>query len=375
MIAAAALLAALFAADAPSPSPMQLGVNTHFDQNWPRTALNKVAEASASSIRDTVTWGKVEAQPGVYRFTDANSGYVDSACQQGLQVLLMIAPRNDLYDGGMAVFSPAGQQALGRYIGAIIDRFPCVTAIEVGNEINTASTKWPLTADKPAMYVSMLRAVRAELDNKSRRVALLGGSSIGVSVPFHKRLFAAGELAVIDGVAVHPYINNPDLLPGQLARLQQAMLLFGASKPIWATEFGNYYKSPDVAPPHALKVITVMSAAGIDHAYWYALLDEPWFPNMGLFSSTGPKPALATFQLAVRTLLTAGNARALPFADSTAHVYRYGQGSYVMWGNGTPIHYPAGARALDAAGHDIALPPVLTSQPIVVTAVGDVSVG
>jgi len=374
MIAAAALVAALFAADA-APPAMQLGVNTHFDQNWPRTALTKVAEASAPSIRDTVTWGKAEVQPGIYRFTDANSGYVDSACQQGLQVLLMIAPRNDLYDAGMAVFSPAGQRALGQYIGALVDRFPCVTAIEVGNEINTASTKWPLPAAKPAMYVSMLRAVRAELNTRSRRVALLGGSSIGVSVPFHKRLFAAGELAVIDGVAVHPYIDNPDLLPGQLARLQQAMLAFGVSKPIWATEFGNYYKTPDAAPPHALKVITVMSAAGIDHAFWYALLDEPWFPNMGLFTATGPKPALATFQLAVRTLLAAGNARALPSADLTAHVYRYGQGSYVMWGNGTPIHYPAGARAFDAAGRTIALPPVLTPQPIVVTAAGDLTVG
>ena len=374
MIAAAALVAALFAADA-APPAMGLGVNTHFDQNWPRTALAKVAQASAPSIRDTVTWGKAEVQPGVYRFTDANSGYVDSACRQGLQVLIMIAPRNDLYDAGMAVYSPAGQRALGRYIGALVDRFPCVMAIEVGNEINTASTKWPPSAEKPAMYVSMLRAVRAELNTRSRRVALLGGSSIGVSVPFHKRLFAAGELAVIDGVAIHPYIDNPDLLPGQLARLQQAMLAFGVSKPIWATEFGNFYKTPDAAPPHALKVITVMSAAGVDHAFWYALLDEPWFPNMGLFSTAGPKPALATFQLAVRTLLPAGNARALPFADRTAHVYRYGRGSYVMWGNGTPIHYPAGARAFDATGRPIALPPVLTAQPIVVTAAGDVTVG
>lgn len=374
MIGVVAVAAAMLAAE-PSARAMQLGVNTHFDQNWPRKAFSKVTDASAASIRETVTWGKVEKSAGQYQFTDQNSGYVDIACRRGLKVLLMIAPRNALYDRGMAVFSPLGQRALGRYVGALVDRFPCVVAIEIGNEINTASRKWPSSADKPAMYVAMLKAVRTQLDTRSRRVALLGGSSIGVSVEFHKRLFAAGELAVIDGVAIHPYTDNPDLLPAQLGRLNQAMLAFGVAKPIWATEFGNYYKTPDAAPPHALKVITVMSAAGVEHAFWYALLDQPWFPNMGLFTSTGPKPALATFQLAVRTLLAAGNARALKVADPTARVYRYGQGGYVMWGQGTRIRYPNGARAFDAMGREIALPPVLTSEPVVVTAAGQVTIG
>lgn len=374
MIRAAAIVAALVAGQL-TPGSMQLGVNTHFDQGWPRSAFARVEASSAQSIRDTVTWGKTELERGQYRFTDRNSGYVATACERNVPVLLVIAPRNDLYDGGMAVFSPGGQQALGRYVGALVDRFPCVMAIEIGNEINTASAKWPSSADKPAMYVAMLRAVRVELDKRPRRVALLGGSSIGVSVEFHKRLFAAGELAVIDGVAVHPYIDNPDLLPGQLDRLKRAMITYGGLKPIWATEFGNYYQTPAAAPPHALKVMTVMSAAGVHHAHWYALLDEPWYPNMGLYAAQVPKPALATFQLTVRTLLAAGNARRQVTPISTARVYRFGDGAYVMWGSGTPLHLPAGARVLDAMGRAIETPRVLGSQPIIVIAPAGITVG
>lgn len=364
----ALLVVALMAG--PAHAALRLGVNTHFDQGWPRAALAKVAQAGASSIRDTVTWGKVEQAPGRYSFTERNSGYVDQACRQGNEVLLVVLPRNRIYDGGRAVFSANGQRALGRYVGALVDRFACVVGVEVGNEINTASANWPSKDARPAMYVAMLKAVRAELSRRARRVALVGGSSIGVSVEFHARLFAAGELPLIDAVAVHPYVDAPERLIAQFDNLRRAMALHGAIKPIWATEFGNYYKTPDAAPPHALKVMTIMSAAGVDRAYWYALLDEPWFPNMGLYGAKGAKPALQTFQLAVRRLLAAGDARRSP-SRPDAFVYRFGTGPYVMWGRGA-LSFGAGARALDARGRPIAVPQTLSDEPVVVTSPGGV---
>ena len=370
-----ALLAALLIAPlpaAPVAAAMRLGVNTHFDQGWPRSAFAKVAEAGAPSIRETVTWGKVELQPGRYSFTARNSGYVDQACRQGLEVLMVVAPRSRLYDGGKAVFSVTGQRALGNYVGALVDRFPCITAVEIGNEINTASVKWPGPDAKPAMYVAMLKAVKLALRKRGRPIALLGGSSVGVSVDFHARLFAAGELPWIDGVAVHPYVDAPERLIEQFAKLRQAMARHGQIKPVWATEFGNYYKTPDAAPPHALKLITIMSAAGIEQAHWYALLDEPWYPNMGLFGAKGAKPALRTFRLAVDRLLPAGDARRLP-SPAGAYVYQFGRGPFVVWGSGASLRFAVGARAVDAWGRNIPVPRDLTTQPVVVTSPGGVS--
>jgi hypothetical protein len=372
LLASAALL---FAAGAASAAPMSLDVNTHFDQGWPLADFAKVSDSGADAIRDTITWGKVEQRPGDYEFTSKNSGYVDAACKRSIPVLLMIAPRNKLYDGGMAVFSPAGQIALARYAGKLVDRFPCVIGIEIGNEINTASNKWPDSVHKPAMYVSMLRAVRQELNRHPRRVALIGGSSIGVSVDFHARLFAAGELPLIDAVAVHPYIKNPELLPGQFAKLRSAMAAYGPPKAIWATEFGNYYKSSDDAPPHALKVMTIMSAAGVQRAFWYALVDEPWYPNMGLYKGAAGKPGLDTYRIVLRRLLPSGNAHRIASKNPSSFVYRFGNGPYVMWGFGEPLHLPSGARVFDARGHGITAPARLGPEPIIVLLPGGVQLG
>jgi hypothetical protein len=370
------VLACLFAAAGPaSGAAMSLGVNTHFDQGWPTSDFAKVSDSGARAIRDTVTWGKVEQRPGIFEFTPRNSGYVDVACRSSTPVLLMIAPRNRNYDGGMAVFSATGREALARYVGRLVDRFPCVIGIEIGNEINTPSDKWPDWAHKPAMYVSMLRSVRLELNRRSRRVALVGGSSVGVSADFHARLFAAGELPLIDAVALHPYIKNPELLPGQFAKLRAAMEAHGGAKAVWATEFGNWYKSPDDAPPHALKVMTIMSAAGVQRAFWYALVDEPWYPNMGLYKGAAGKPALDTYRTALRHLLASGDAHRLPAKDPASFVYRFGKGPYVMWGFGQPLRLPAGARIFDARGRAIRAPRLLGPEPIIVKSAQGIQLG
>lgn len=357
--------AALLLSGSPLGAAMKVGVNTHFEQGWPLAAFARVAESGAQGIRDGVIWGKVEKVPGRYDFTPRNSGHVDVACRKSVPVLLVVGPRNNLYDGGQAVASPAGQRALARYIGALVDRFPCVIAVEIGNEINTASSKWPGQAAKPAMYVSMLRAIRQELNGHKRKVALVGGSSLGVAPDFHARLFNAGELPLIDAVAVHPYTNQPERISGALDQLRTAMQKHGQVKPVWATEFGNYYKTPEAAPPHALKVFTLMSAAGVQYAWWYALLDEPWYPNMGLYRAAGPKPALATYRTVVQKLLPAGNARRLPSDDPSRFVYRFGNGPYVLWGRG-PLHLPAGARVFDASGRAVPAPAALGPDPIIV---------
>lgn len=347
---------------------LRLGVNTHFEQGWPRSNFAKVGQIGARSIRDVVTWGKVERTPGHYEFTEANSGHVAEACRNGWSVVLMIGPRSTIYDGARAVTSARGQAALGRWAATLVTRFPCVSAVEIGNELNTNSGVWPSPADKPAIYISMLRAVRAALDAQPRKVFLLGGSSVGVSVDWHKRLFAAGELPLIDAVAVHPYAATPERLPGQFARLRQAMRDAGQERPIWVTEFGLDTPTPDVSPTYLVKTVAVMSAAGVMEADWYALLDEPWFHNMGLFGGGGPKPALSGWQLAMTKLLRAGAARRIATSNPTTFVYRFESGPTVLWGNGQPIQFSSAPTLVDSRGRTISAPTSLTSEPIILLA-------
>lgn len=348
---------------------MRLGVNTHFDQGWPIVALEDVETSRAHGVRDTISWGKVERAPGVYDFSAVNSGYVAHACAAHSPVLLMLTPRNKAYDGGETVFSPEGLRAFAAFVREVAKRFPCVTAFEIGNEINGHALRGRMTAQMPQSYIAILRAVRDAVKREHPNIRLLSGSSLSVATGFWERLFAAGLLPLVDGVVVHPYLTVPEQLPAQLARLRQAMAHHGGEKPVWASEFGLYYPTPEAAPPHALKVITLLSAAGVEEAHWYALRDEPYYPNMGLFKGRSPKPALDMFRLAQTRLLPAGDARRMEVGgDPLSFVYRFGDGPYVVWGAGRAIRWHGGVKAWDARGRVIDLPSHLGDEPVVVDA-------
>lgn len=348
---------------------MVLGVNTHFEQGWPIAALNKVRESGAVEVRESISWGKIERVPGRYDFTPKNSGYLDTLCARHIPVLLVVPVRNTLYDGGGPPVSARGQAAYGRFVRTVVDRFPCVGAIEVGNEVNAVSRKFPRSArDRAADHVGLVRATRAALTGVKRPVQLVGGSSLMVATGFLEKLFAAGLLPLVDAVAIHPYADVPETLPAQIRRLRAAMARAGAVKPLWATEFGLYYPTPEAAPPHAWKVMAILSTEGIAHAHWYALLDEPWYPNMGLYKGDAPKPALQMFQSAARMLADGADARRLDAGDPLTFVYSFGDGQSVMWASGRPIHFAPGAEVRDAWGRRIPAPIMLGPDPIIVSA-------
>ena len=349
----------------PSAATMQLGVNTHFDQGWPVTWLDRVGDVDAQGIRDVLSWAKIERVPGRYDFALPTSRYADAVCARKLPMLVMVDPRNPLYDGGRTVTSARGRAAFGAYVGALAARYPCIAGFEVGNEINGHGITGSALADIPANYITILRAVRQALAAQKSTAKLLGGSTNTIATGFLERLFAAGMLPLVDGVVVHPYHGVPEQLPLEFERLTAAMQRHGGAKPIWASEFGLYYASPDAAPPHALKTITVMSAAGVLRADWYALADEPWFRNMGLYRGDVPKPAGDTFRFAVQ-LLASGDAKRIDGGDPLTFIYRFGTGRLVMWGADRPISFDAGTAVSNARGRSIATPSTLTSDPIVV---------
>jgi hypothetical protein len=200
---------------------MHLGVNTHFDQGWPIVALDEAESARAQSIRDTISWGKVEQAPGDYDFTAANSGYVARACAAHMPVLLILTPRNKRYDNGETVFSPLGRRAFAAFAVEIAKRFPCVTGFEIGNEINGHALKGRMVQQMPGSYVAIVREVRAALTGQHAKVKLLSGSSLSVATGFFDRLFGAGLLPLVDGVVIHPYVAGA----GAVARPDRAAAL------------------------------------------------------------------------------------------------------------------------------------------------------
>jgi hypothetical protein len=351
---------AITASAAPAAT-MTLGVQTHFSQGWPIALLQKVHEIGAPMIRDSLLWDVAEKSRGVYDFS--KGAHLAAACHAGLDVLVVINPLNPLYDAGKMVSSPEGRSAYAAYVSALADRYPCITAVEVGNELN--GSKWYRPGD-PQMasdYVAILRALREKLQSSHRRVAVLGGSTNLIGNGFLESLFAAGMLDTVDAVVVHPYRRRIEGVDLELERLSAAMRRHGDVKPIWATEFSDNSASPEIAARLLIKMVSMMASAGVDKALWYALVDQPWFKNMGLFNAQGAKPAARAFMLAER-LLKLGPVRRLP-SDPASFVFSFGDKALVMWGSQRGVHFQGKPEVVDAEGTPRTGPVELSDEPII----------
>jgi len=363
----------------PSATPVRTGTTTHFSQGWPPRLVASAAGLGTVTIRDSLHWRQIEQIPGQYDFTTRNSGHLARACAAGMTVLLGLEPRNPNYDAGTTVWSSAGQAAFARYVAAIAARWPrCVVAIEVGNEINGAGgMTGPAARNRHVSHVALLHAVRLAVKPRHPDLLLVGGSTNTIATGFLARLFAAGMLEEVDAVAVHPYRPDPEAVDWEIARLRAAMVRAGRVKPIWATEFSREFPDPAAAPAYYLKMAALLESAGVGDHFWYALIDQSFFPTMGLLRPDGtPKPAAAAYRFAAATLAPRGPARRVGHGDPALFHFRYGPDTHVIWGTRRTLEVNAErARAFSADGSPVPVPPEVSDTPVVITGVGDIRFG
>lgn len=369
MLALAVGGAGLTAAAAAPERGMVLGVATHFDQGWPIGLLVQAKAVGAQSLREDVPWGKGEPEPGVYDFSDVRLGFARRACAEGSDVLIVVDPRHPAYDAGNTAYSPVAQQAFGAYLAKLLDQLPkgCVAGIEVGNEINANDAiKVPVGTDPARTYVALLRAVHTAIRPRHPKVAIVGASTNVIGTGFIETIAAAGGLDAMDAIAVHPYRGVADAVDLELERVVAAMQRHGRPVPIWATEFGNYFTDPAAAPPLLVKMATILAAVGVQRSYWYALIDEAYFPNMGLFDGQGrDKLAADAFRLARTQILAGGAPVRVDVGDRRSFVYRLASGGHVLWGDPRPLTVTGSKTVRDARGGLVTPPARLSDDPIV----------
>ena len=343
--------------------PMVLGVQTHFSQGWSPSTLTLARQVGAPMLRDSLPWAETEKVRGSYTLNTPAAQTLASACSGGQRLLLTAVPSNPLYDGGGWVSSAAGNAAFASYLAALADRFgSCLAAIEVGNEINGPGTLvYPAGVDRAAAYVATLKAVRARLGG---RVTILGGSTNMIGTGFLRTLFSAGMLATVDGIAVHPYRARAEGLDIELAQLNAAMDAGGKRVPIWASEFSIDSRNQPLAAGELVKQATMLAAAGAAQASWYALIDQRWFPNMGLHAGTTAKAQAGAFRLMQR-LLARGRPQRLDLGDPLLFAYRFGADTTVVWGAPRSLRVEGG-QISDASGTPATIAQV-SESPLVIT--------
>lgn len=346
------------AAAIPDQGPFTLGVQTHYSQGWSTNTVTMAKAVKAATLRDSAPWTAIETSPGVYNLTHATLSRLDQACAAGNRLILTEVPKNPLYDSGKMVYSAGAKTAYAKFVSALLGRLgPCVVAVEVGNEINGPGTlNYPSGTDWVDAYVSLLSTLRTTIKARYPGVAILGGSTNLIGTGFLDQLFAGGMLPLVDGVVVHPYRSRAHSVDLELRALFAAMEARGRVVPVWATEWSHDITDANLAASEEIKMIVLMATSGVKHASWYALLDQPSFPNMGLYASTTLKPQGRAYGFAQSMIVPFGRPTRVDFGDPLFNAWRYPDGRMVVWGSprtiklgGSPQIYNAQGTLLPAA--------------------------
>ena len=328
-------LSPLRSAESPSPAAepgMKIGVSTHFGQNWPLDMLTSARSVEATFFRDTISWDNVEVSKGAYVFNRPNTVYPEALDDFGARTTLTFNWGNAFYDNGDTPYSEEARRAQARFIESTLARYKNVDVIEIGNEFNgnnfvTGPIREQSGAERAESYVRMLAPIAEGVRSARPDVKILGGATHSIPVGYIEQLIEAGAMDYMDGLAIHPYTTPPEQLERQVAYLRSR--LPDPAMPIFATEFGS--TNENFAADYMVKMYSVMSAAGIEHAIWYPLRRQgnstsvPLVANNGAVTSAGE--AYAFIQ---RDLSDARFRDVSP--DPFTYAFQAGRSTVVLWG-------------------------------------------
>ena len=358
------------AGEVPPKPTMDFGTQTHFSQGWSLDLLERLRDLGGKSFRDALPWESVELAPGKYHFKNGGDQYIARAKDIGLSPLLVFADTNQFYDEGQTPYTDEGRRAFANYVVETLRVYaPDIRMIEVGNEFNASNfISGPFTEDSTHYFALLLEEVYEQVKALFPDTVILCTGAHSVPIGYFRELFKKGALKYCDALSIHPYRSYPEHVDEEISRLRSLMGEFGGEKPIYVTEFSKWFDDSAEAPVFMLKMISLLGDAGVAGAYWYALVDEQWWPNMGLIDSAGnEKPAAAAYRLIQNTLLPLGR----PVSRSQLsldHIYEFGdsQKAFVAWGAEATLDVKGTAKFFNAMGEEIAPVSMLSDDPVVI---------
>lgn len=340
MRAAILLLTLPFAAFGEPMTGPVMSVSSNFGQWAQPETLERALAFGINDFRDEIHWGRDSLETPETAFPDAMAPATVS-------VILNLGHPD--VEGGHLPVTPEGRAAFAAFAAAVVERFPNVDSIEVGNELNSGDfVSGPFEAadlpERAGLYAALLndtaRAVRAVRPD----VRVIGGAAHSLPEAWLAPMMEAG--AEMDALAFHPYGVAPEWIGGQIEVVRQIPGL--AALPFEATEYGT--TDPAVAPGLLIRAHCTMGLAGVSRFAWYPLTAR----GDGLVPLLGPETptdAGLAWRLAKERL--AGRPLADISPDPFTRACLYGDDTLVLWGAERSVTVPKGVMALDAAGRPL----------------------
>ncbi len=344
----------------------RLGVSSNFGQGLSPDMLNFSRALPVTNFRDEVFWSHVERPDGGYAFADDQTTYPD-AFDAG--VTLIMNNGHPGYDNGQTPGSDRAVAAFARYAAAAVARFPAITAIEVGNEVNSNTfVSGPLwTGDLPekaAVYTRLLAATATAVRATNPDIRILGGAAHSIPLAWFSALIDAGALAYLDAIVLHTYTTPPEQIRRQIALLRDLPGL--QTLPIEVTEFGR--SDATLAPATLLKNYCQMALAGVTSVMWYPLSPRgdgltPLLNDRGQITEVGRTYRLIEAELTGRSVRDAA-------PDPFTYACLFGDDTLVIWGAARAISLTGpGLLARDVTGDTLPSDRLMLSRetPVIIT--------
>lgn len=220
--------------------------------------------AGYSVVRRRVYWADVEIAAGVYNWTSTDS-LIGTATANWIESWFTFTGVNDLYDGGLAPSTKAGQAAYVRWITSAAKRYNSSVAIfECWDQPNTAA--WSPAPDAQA-YAALCSAASTSVRAVAPNITFLALSTApaadgsGLDTAFVKAVIAAGGLKGASGINV--YLGRWNATDGSVSSPEAC--------------------GGDIDALRALTNVPIYSAT-----YSYATSDSPSDPDTSARVGSGP---------------------------------------------------------------------------------------
>lgn len=344
----------------------RLGAASNFGQGWDADMLDAAQALGVRDLRDGVYWRDVE-QDGARRFDTFRTAYPALLEARGMGMSLTVNNGHPDYDGGVTPHTPEGVAGFADHAAALVRRYPAIDAVEVGNEMNSATfTSGPMRAadlaGRAVFYTRLLAATRAAVTEVRPDLRILGGAAHSIPLAWFRALSDAGAPAHMDAVVVHPYTTLPEHFGRQVALLRGVPGF--ADLPIEVTEFGD--EDAATAPATLIKYHCKMALAGVTRAVWYPLnpRGDGLAPLIGAddeVTAVGRAFALADRHLAGRTVRDVS-------PDPFTHACLYDDRALVIWGEPRALSVADGIEVLGPDGESVEDPALDRVRPLVLLA-------
>lgn len=343
-------------------------------------ALKQAAEAGFTNVRLDIFWQLVESR-GRFDFAHFDA-ILTRMAKYGLSAHFILAYGHPEYGTGAPTTdrARAGFLEYARRVTAF-SKGRNVSALEVWNEPDN-NNFW--AGGDPVAYSSLLGATRAAIKEVDPNRRVVNGGPSWVNLSYILRLAKTGQLAGLQGFAVHPYRTAaPETFGVDTIAMKAVLGSQGLNLPIWSSEwglssagrfdtalFGNGHDSRarDRQAVLVLRNYLAQIAQNLPMLTLYELADsgsDPTHPehNYGLLGAgMTPKPAytaIKTFNSFVAPRRYRGMVADAP---ANVHAMRWDNSTtdsvYTVWVSAVQtklkLHVPTGATVRNWKGGSVA---------------------